>query len=106
MPDASATPPAGAPVTPPEGDEPAAAAAAATPPAGNPELDRLNKELAETRREAAGYRTKLKTFEDAQKTDTEKTAERIKELETQNASLLAAQRASTVRSSAVAAASR
>ena len=53
------------------------------------------------RDEAAGYRVKLKEFEDAQKTDAEKTAERLAELEAENARFkLAADRAGWVRDAA------
>lgn len=48
------------------------------PPA---DLAVLQRELKEARREAAQYRTKVRTYEDAQKTETERNAERIAELE-------------------------
>lgn len=96
--DASGTPPEGTPTpTPPAGNPDAAPAAAS-------DLEALRRELADTRREAAGYRTRLKTFEDAQKTDAEKTTERIAALEAENARLAAAHRAVTIRDAAQAAA--
>lgn len=74
--------------TPQAGDPPAQAANAQQPTQGSADeeasgLDpaRLQRELKEARSEAAKYRTRAKTLEDAQKTDAERQAERIAELE-------------------------
>lgn len=47
----------------------------------NPEMARLQKELEKVRKEAAGYRVKAKELEDAQKTEEERRAARLTELE-------------------------
>lgn len=94
------------------GDPPAQAADAQQPTAGSADgegaLDAagLQRELAAARREAAGYRTRLKTYEDGQKSEAEKAAERIAELERSNAELAAARREDTLRLSASAEARR
>lgn len=69
---------------------------------GTPTLDAaaLQRELAAARREAASYRTKLKGYEDATKSEAEKAAERIAELERQNSELAAARREDSLRISA------
>lgn len=77
------------PTTQPQaGDPPAQAADAQRPNAGGADdegsgLDAagLQRELTAARREAASYRTKLKGYEDAQKTQSERDAERIASLE-------------------------
>jgi hypothetical protein len=90
MTEPASTPPAGGSQEPQAG-APAAPAPAATPqqpPAGGEppvpvDLAIIQRELAATRREAAGYRVKLKQFEDRDKSDSEKAAERVAELEKQ-----------------------
>jgi hypothetical protein len=101
------------PATQPQaGDPPAPAADAQQPPTGGADgegaLDAaaLQRELAKVRREAAGYRTRLQTFEDGQKTEAQKAADRIAELEQSNAQLAAARREDTLRLSATAEARR
>lgn len=73
----SASPQAGTAEAPVAGQQPQAGAG--TPQAMDAET--LQRELAAARREAAGYRTKLKGFEDRDKTESEKQVERIRELE-------------------------
>ena len=108
MPEPTGASQEGAPGSPPAGDPPPApaagvpSAAPAAAPTDDPAI--LRRELEEARREAAGYRTRLKTFEDGQKTEAEKTAERIKELEATNASLLIGQRTANAQRAATAAA--
>lgn len=55
-------------------------------------LRALESELKKVRREAAGYRVKLKEHEDAKLSETEKATQRIKELEDQVSSLQAKER--------------
>lgn len=101
------------PATPPlAGDPQAQVADAQQPPTGSadgeggtgPDVAALTRELAAVRREAAGYRTKLKTFEDADKSANEKANERIVELEAERDALAAARREDTLRLAASAAA--
>lgn len=70
------------------GDPPAQAADPQQPQEGSatgegtePDLATIQRELKDARREAAGYRTRLKAFEDKDKTESEKATERIAELE-------------------------
>jgi hypothetical protein len=70
------------------GDPQAQAADAQQPQAGSatgegtePDAAALQRELTQARREAAGYRTKLKSYEDRDKSESEKSTERIAELE-------------------------
>jgi len=102
-----------APTTPPlAGDPPAQAADAQQPPTGGadgeggtgPDAVALTRELAAVRREAAGYRTKLKAYEDADKSESDKANERIAELERERDALAAARREDTLRLAASAAA--
>jgi hypothetical protein len=102
------------------GQEPAAgsgqAPAADTQPGtetAEQKADRLERELAEARREAAGHRTKATALEkqqreaaDAQLSEQERLAKRTQELEATNAQLQAQLRTQAVRSATVAAAQK
>jgi hypothetical protein len=85
------------------GDPPAQAADAQQPQAGSaddegaPDLAALQRELAAARRESAGYRTKLRTYEDRDKSDADKAAERVAELERELSSERIARQEVTVR---------
>jgi hypothetical protein len=77
-----AQPQAGTEPTQPQAGEPKPQAGSEPAPSSGPnDVTTLQRELAATRREAAGYRTKLKSYEDRDKTDAQKQTERIAELE-------------------------
>lgn len=64
-----------------------AQAASAPTQTADPETERLRAELEKVRREAASHRVKLKEFETAQMSETEKQAARLAELEAENTRL-------------------
>lgn len=92
----------------PQAGETPAAPQAGDPEPAEPTLDPavLARELASARREAAGYRTKLRAYEDRDKTDAEKSTERIAELERENAELRVATQSASLRSETLAVATR
>lgn len=105
MAEETATAPAADDAEPQVGETPAAPAAdEPAAPALDPAV--LARELASARREAAGYRTKLRTYEERDKTDAEKSADRIAELERENAELRTTGQQAALRSETYAVASR
>lgn len=80
--------PAADPATPPAGADAASMAAA---PAAAPALDPaiIQKELDQARKDAAKYREQIRLREEADKSEEQKRAERVKQIEDENAALKA-----------------
>lgn len=99
----AAQPQAGNPPA-PEADAQQPQAGSATDEGSAPDIAVLQRELTQARREAASYRTKLKGYEDRDKSESEKATERIAELERELATERTRVQESTLRTSAFAAA--
>lgn len=89
-----------------EAQKPGAQAASATTQAEDPETARLKAELEKVRKEAAANRVKLKEFETAQMTETEKQAARLAELEAENQRLASVAREKAISAAVTEAASK